>query len=299
MALSKYVPGKQRSTARTPEVTERLPGAEPCGTAPAVALSETDLAQLRLARGYLESPRFAARLSQLIGAPLESGMQALPESITGRVDELVQNALLKAAEAAVYTLEDAPGQAASERWHKLGVTLTGGVGGFFGASGWMAELPVSTTMMLRSIADIARSEGESITDPQTRLACLEVFALGGPGSADNAAETGYFAVRSALAKYLTDAAEHLARHGLNQAMGPVLTRFLAHVARYFGVQASQKLAAQAVPAIGAAGGAAINALFMDHFQTVARGHFIVRRLERRYDPARVREAYEALADPDA
>ena len=45
---------------------------------------------------------------------------------------------------------------------------------------------------------------------------------------------------------------------------------------------SQKVAAQAVPLIGAAGGGAINVLFMNHFQQMARSHFIVRRLERAY-----------------
>jgi hypothetical protein len=47
--------------------------------------------------------------------------------------------------------------------------------------------------------------------------------------------------------------------------------------------------------IGAAGGAVVNALFMDHFQDVARGHFIVRRLERTYDHETVRRSYVDLA----
>jgi hypothetical protein len=34
--------------------------------------------------------------------------------------------------------------------------------------------------MLRSIADIARSEGEDLSDPEAALSCVEVFALGGP-----------------------------------------------------------------------------------------------------------------------
>jgi hypothetical protein len=33
--------------------------------------------------------------------------------------------------------------------------------------------------MLRSIADIARSEGEDLADPETALVCAELFALGG------------------------------------------------------------------------------------------------------------------------
>ena len=76
------------------------------------------------------------------------------------------------------------------------------------------ELPVSTTIMLRSIADIARSEGEDLSDPETALACVEVFALGGrPGSAD-ASESGYFAVRGMLAKTVTEAARFVAERGL-------------------------------------------------------------------------------------
>jgi hypothetical protein len=50
----------------------------------------------------------------------------------------------------------------------------------------------------------------------------------------------------------------------------------------------------AVPAIGAAGGAAINLLFIDHFQDMAPGHFIVRKLERAYGAELVRAEYERL-----
>jgi len=50
----------------------------------------------------------------------------------------------------------------------------------------------------------------------------------------------------------------------------------------FSIQVSEKAAAQAVPAIGAAGGAIINPLFIDQFQDMTYGHFIIRRLERKY-----------------
>ena len=43
--------------------------------------------------------------------------------------------------------------------------------------------------------------------------------------------------------------------------------------------------------IGALGGATINLLFVDHFQEVARGHFTVRRLERKYGKEKVKEEY--------
>jgi hypothetical protein len=76
---------------------------------------------------------------------------------------------------------------------------------------------------------------------------------------------------------------------------PVIVRLMSQIAARFGVVVSQKVAAQGVPLIGAAGGAAINFAFTEHFQTVARGHFTVRRLERRYGAAAVRSEYERIA----
>ena len=44
------------------------------------------------------------------------------------------------------------------------------------------ELPFTTTLMLRSIAGIAARHGENLEEPGSRLACLEVFALGPQGN---------------------------------------------------------------------------------------------------------------------
>ena len=57
----------------------------------------------------------------------------------------------------------------------------------------------------------------------------------------------------------------------------------------------EKVAAQAVPVIGAASGAAINLLFVSTFQKAAAGHFTVRRLERTYGADAVKSEYEAIA----
>ena len=74
---------------------------------------------------------------------------------------------------------------------------------------------------------------------------------------------------------------------------PALVRAINGIASRFSVPVSQKAIAQAAPLIGAASGAALNLVFIDHFQRVARGHFIVRRLERIHGPAAIREAYHA------
>jgi hypothetical protein len=145
--------------------------------------------------------------------------------------------------------------------------------------------------MLRSIADIARSMGESVRSIDSRLACLEVFALGGKPSKDNATETGYFAVRAALARTVSEAAQYIAERGLAEEGAPPLVRLIVTLSSRFGLVVSEKVAAQAIPVIGAAGGALINTLFIDYFQGMARGHFTVRRLERIYGAAEVRHLY--------
>jgi len=147
--------------------------------------------------------------------------------------------------------------------------------------------------MLRSIADIARSEGENLADPEAALACVQVFALGGRASAGEL-EGGYFAVRGVLAKSVSEAARYIAERGIVEEGAPVLVRFLTQVGARFGVVVTQKFAAQAIPVIGALGGAAVNYAFIDHFQDTAGGHFIVRRLERSYGKDLVRAEYERL-----
>jgi hypothetical protein len=73
---------------------------------------------------------------------------------------------------------------------------------------------------------------------------------------------------------------------------PVLLRLINQLAIRFEINVTEKLAAQAVPVIGAVGGAAINTLFIDHFQDMAHGHFIIRSLERSYSPEFIRSEYQ-------
>ncbi len=77
--------------------------------------------------------------------------------------------------------------------------------------------------------------------------------------------------------------------------GKWLALLIEKVATRFGVTISSKFAAQAVPVIGAVTGATINTLFTRFYQDMARGHFIVKRLEARYGFDEVRAAYTALS----
>ena len=123
-----------------------------------------------------------------------------------------------------------------------------------------------------------------------------MFGLGGRTEADDAAEGGYFVVRGAFATSVTEAARFIAERGIVEEGSPVIVRLIAQIASRFGFVVSQKVGAQTIPIIGALGGAAINFAFIDHFQSVARGHFIVQRLERKYGKDTVFNAYERLRD---
>jgi len=130
-----------------------------------------------------------------------------------------------------------------------------------------------------------------LSDPETALACVEVFALGGRAGSADASESGYFAVRGMLAKTVTEAARFVAERGVLKEGAPILLKFVTQVAARFGLVVTQKVAAQALPL----GGAAVNYAFIEHFQEIARGHFTVRRLERTYGKDRIRAEYDAIA----
>lgn len=260
-------------------------------------LTPEELGDLARAKALLENPGFTARLAGTLGKPIEQGFKMLPRGWQGVVNKAATASLTTALNAAVTTLGRKEPKRASERLHKVLAGASGGVGGLFGLAALPVELPVSTTIMLRSIADIARSEGHDVREPLTRLACLEVFALGGRSTTDDAAEGAYWAVRAGLAKAVSEAAAYLARKKTVEESAPALLRLVTAIAGRFGVVVSEQAAARAVPIVGAAGGATVNVLFMSHFQDMARGHFIVKRLEAKYGSTMIREVYESLLIP--
>ncbi|MBW1635478.1 MAG: EcsC family protein [Deltaproteobacteria bacterium] len=257
-------------------------------------ISKKDLDDLKYAKSLLEHPGLAAKITSHLGAPIEKGFDFLPKGWHNIVSSSSRKALEVAANSAILTMKKSAKPNAANTFHKIMAAGSGAAGGFLGLPALPLELPVSTTIMLRSIADIARSENQLISDPKIKMACIEVFALGGPGKNDDAAETGYFAIRAGLAKSVTDAAKYIAEKGLSQKSSPALIKLISQISSRFGIQVSEKMAAQAIPVIGAVGGAIINTLFIDHFQAMARGHFIILRLEKKYTFNAIKQAYESL-----
>lgn len=262
---------------------------------PAIGAFELD--QLRHARALLERPGLAAQLANVVGAPMEYVIsRRLPPRASRLLHATTRAALERSLRLAATTLRQGrPRPGPRNGLHAAAVAATGAAGGAFGMAGLVAELPVTTTLILRSIADIARSHGEHPADPATALAVIQVLTMGGHHPEDDGAESGYFAARAVLAHQVAAATEYVAAHGLATQGGPAIVQLLGSVASRFSVKVSQKVAAQAIPVVGAASGAVLNSVFMRHFQRMAEGHFTVRALERRHGASQVRRAYGSLS----
>ncbi len=162
--------------------------------------------------------------------------------------------------------------------HRLAATASGVASGFVGLPGVLVDIPFTTMTILRSIAEVARDCGEDLATEETRRACLEVLAFGGPSHADDDTEVGYWVTRVGM--------NHLAMNML-----------IKSAAGRFGLVLSEKFLAQAVPVAGALAGGALNYSFTDYYQKMARVHFTIRALETRTgEPAAVKAVFQEMVE---
>jgi EcsC protein family len=185
---------------------------------------------------------------------------------------LTEQALWKANNFATLGL-DPRGDHEPWRWfNKVLTTATGATGGFFGLPGVAIDFPVTTLVIMRSIAEIARAKGEDLALDDTKRACLQVLAFGG-GNSDDDPEIGYWTIRAALSN------------------API-ELFIKEIASRLSIVLSEKVLTQAVPVVGALAGGALNYVFMGYYQQMAEIHFTLRSLERKYgDEAGVRARF--------
>ena len=247
-------------------------------------LSAEDRARVQeAARALVRSRGSVVRLSEFLGERLENLAGAAASrairAAEGRMRGVIEEALWRGYRVATLGLNRGS-RTPWSRVKRLAAAASGAASGLVGLPGLAVDLPFTTGMMLRAIAEIARAEGEDISDPETRRACIEVFTLGAVPGEDHDAELSYWAARASL----------------NHA---TVTVTIQQAARLLVVPLSQKFLAQAVPVAGALAGGTLNYAFMDYFQQVARVHFAVRALERSTgDSAAVRaclhEAVQAL-----
>ncbi|MBR8314386.1 EcsC family protein [Burkholderia dolosa] len=273
---------------------------EPISINAATTLSQEDREALQRAKHVLESPSLTMKLTSVLGAPVEKMIGRLPDFATGKINDATQLALRKCLNIALRTLgrppaPDAEPDKPSNLLHKLAVATTGAAGGAFGFLALPVELPVTTTLIFRSVCDIARSEGEDLTSVDTQLQCLAVLGMGGHRDKNEQdADLGYFVLRGALAQAISKASSDITAKGIAAHSSAAVFKLVQTVASRFSVQVTEQMAAKSIPAIGAVLGATVNTLFIDHFQQMAHGHFTVRRLERKYGSVAVKAAYQAI-----
>jgi hypothetical protein len=272
-----------------------MTAAQDIASAPDVAapLSRAHHKALIRAVNALENANFAARIADYAGAPINKVVRLLPRPAGRSLSRAVEAAMHKCLKTAIGSLDHVPAPPATFLSNAI-AGFTGGVSGFFGLPALMVELPLTTTIMLRAIANIARHNGENLDALEARLACLEVFALGSRNSAVRT-DLGYFAARTLLARLSGNAAGFLVERGAQELSGVMLNSLMAEIVSRFSIVVSDRIAAGALPVVGAVGGATINIIFMNHFQQIAQGHFTVRRLEREYGVETVRVHYAEIA----
>lgn len=256
-------------------------------------LSIEDELVLRNAKKKMEDIGWAMMGLNKFGNKIEDGLNLLPKKQQEWLQELSYKVLHGVVKSNLFSMKNNKAKIAPwNKTYKALVTSSGALGGAFGATAFAVDLGVTTKLMMRSIMDIARSEGENISELDTQLACLQVFALGGKSKHDDGMETGYYASRIAVSSGVKGGTKAL--EGLLKGSANPIMQFIATVASRFSIQVSEKFVAQAVPILGAAGGASINLAFMSHFQNMAQAHFAIRRLERAYGAKVIEEEYNSL-----
>lgn len=210
-----------------------------------------------LARRHQRAGNAGIQLLNVIGGQAENLLNRLPSEMRGQLASRVDRALRLAMDAA-HRSRDVVGE--SPGWMSRALTtVMGAAGGMGGLPTALAELPVTTTVLLRAIQDVAIEHGFDPAEPGVQYDCIQVFAAAGPLDHDDGTDLAFLSTRVAVT-------------------GTALQALIARVAPRLATVLGQKLAAQTVPVLGAAAGAATNYAYTSYYQQMAHVHFGLRRL---------------------
>lgn len=210
-----------------------------------------------LASRYRRAGGAGIELLNIIGGQTENLLERLPASIRSRLSAQTEAALKTALTAARHSRRAVPDQPG---WLNTVVTTAmGAAGGAGGLPTALAELPVTTTVLLRAIQGIAAEHGFDTDEAGVQFDCIQVFAAAGPLEQDDGSDLAFVSTRLLVT-------------------GSALQGLIARVAPRLAVVMGQKLAAQTVPLLGAVAGAATNYAYTSYYQEIAQVHFGLRRL---------------------
>jgi hypothetical protein len=237
-----------------------------------VAAVDLDRELSALAQRHRRASGVGLQVLNFVGGQAENLLERLPDRVKDGLEDATTRALAIAMRAAIQSRGMVPDQ---KGW--LNTALTTGMGAMGGAGGLptaLAELPVTMTVLLRSILGVAAEHGFDPDDPEVQKECLLVFGSAGPLTADDGADMAFLSARVTLTGATV--------HGL-----------IARVAPRLATVMGQKLATQTVPLIGAVAGAATNYAYTSYYQEMAQVHFGLRRLSEKTGKSRA-ELVEGL-----
>lgn len=239
---------------------------------PALAAPDLDREIEALARAARRANGPVMSLVNRLGGGVERQLAALPAGLRAELERVTAQALM-----AAHGLAGIGGEG-DGRGTLAAAMATGAAGGAGGVVTSVAELPLTITVILRAIRAEARRAGFDPAEDGIRAACLEVFAAGSPLASDDGVNTSFLSARLTLT-------------------GPALQKLIATVAPRLAGALGQKLAAQAVPILGAVSGAALNAAFLRYYREMARIRFQLMRLSVQHGAEAVAGRFAAASAP--
>ena len=210
-----------------------------------------------LAQRYRAAGGVGLQVLNLIGGQADGLLNRLPAGVRDRLEDSTVRALsiaMKAAHGSRGVVADQPA------WLNTAVaTAMGAAGGFGGLPAALAELPVTTAVLLRTIQDVAVEHGFDPQADNVQFDCIRVLSAAGPLSGDDGADLAFYATRTSL-------------------QGVAVLALIKRVAPRLATVLGQKLAAQTVPVLGALAGAATNYAYTSYYQQIAHVHFRLRAI---------------------
>jgi hypothetical protein len=225
-----------------------------------------------LARRYVRANGPVMRLVNRVGTTLESQIALVPVKYRSQIERATAQAL----ETAYGVASKAPNL--GDRGGMAAVLASGAAGGAGGLGTSLAELPVTVTLMLNAIRAEARTAGLDPDEPWVRAECLRVFGAGSPLASDDGINTSFLTARLSIT-------------------GSAVQNIITAVAPKLAAVLGQKLAAQAVPVIGAVSGAALNAAFLSYYREIARIRFALLKLSETHGADAVLQAFAKAVEP--
>ncbi len=214
------------------------------------------------------------KVISLAGTRAEGLMAHIPVAMRDRIEDVTAFGLRRCYAAANIARSNSRLPKAGKYGHRIAAVMSGGAGGFGGLASAVVELPATVSIFFAAIQKVAVEYGFDPNDEAVRLECLRVFGSGTPLEDDDGVNTAFLASRIAMTG--------VGAQGMIATIAPRLAAVL-----------SQKLAAQAVPVLGAVTGATVNLAFITYYQELAHVRFGLLRLAKSHPEGEVMQAFRA------